>query len=199
MAESDDQDSSHGSDATDAVDTSMIDELLQDPQRKEIVLKKLGFGDDSSKVETSAPASKSSGNGSVGSRCQDHHFTPSGKSAGGWTMPPFCGWRARPRLLALWRFVPQARKKRARASKQPCAAEPEEQESDSDDESDTVHLIDEAEALELIEFDPSVAPKEAPKPIVSFLEKHFNKTLSADEREAIMKDFPKPKFSTLTG
>ena len=119
MAELDDQDSLHGSGATDPVDMSMMDELLQDPQRKEIVLKNLGLGDDSSKLETNAPASKGNGkgNGSSGSGSPDQHLTPSGKAASGWTTPPFCGWLdtpwfpgmvppdpARAHLLALWRF-----------------------------------------------------------------------------------------------
>lgn len=170
------------------------------------MLKKLGLGDDLSKVEASAPASKGSGkgDGSSGLGSQDQHLTPSGKTAGGWTMPPSCGWLAAPWFPGMappdqstgcaptyWpygSFIPtaqaQANKKRARASKRPRVAEPEEQESDSDDESDTIHLLDEVEALELIEFDTSVAPKdswEALKPIVSFLEKHFNKSLSEDE------------------
>ena len=58
-----------------------------------------------------------------------------------------------------------------------------------------IHLLDEAEALELVEFDPSVEPKDTwnpPLSMVNFLEKHFNRTLDEGEREAILKDFPKP-------
>ena len=55
--------------------------------------------------------------------------------------------------------------------------------------------------LELVEFDPSVEPKDSWKPptsMSSFLEKHFNKTLSEDETSAIMKDFAKPSCKVLS-
>jgi hypothetical protein len=54
--------------------------------------------------------------------------------------------------------------------------------------------------LELVEFDPKVKPAgrwEPPKTIRNFLEKHFNKSLSEEERESIMKDFPKPNVDTV--
>lgn len=60
---------------------------------------------------------------------------------------------------------------------------------------DVVDLLDETEALELVEFDPKVNPKdtwEPPQAIATFLERHFNRSLSNEEREAIMKDFPRP-------
>lgn len=66
---------------------------------------------------------------------------------------------------------------------------------DTEVEGDTIELLDESEALELVEFDPSVDPKDTcdpMKPIASFLDKHFNRALSDSEREAILKDFPKP-------
>ena len=56
-------------------------------------------------------------------------------------------------------------------------------------------LLDEAEALELVEFDPKVDPKDtwrAPQVIAIFLERHFNRSLSTEECEAIMEDFPRP-------
>ena len=58
---------------------------------------------------------------------------------------------------------------------------------------DVVDLLDEAEALKLVEFDPKVDPKDtwkAPQVIATFLERHFNQSLSTEEREAIMEDFP---------
>ena len=45
-------------------------------------------------------------------------------------------------------------------------------------------LLDEAEALELVEFDPKVNPEDTWE--------HFNRSLSNEEPEAIMKDFPQP-------
>ena len=74
------------------------------------------------------------------------------------------------------------------------------QEENLQDNEDTIDLLEDAEALELVEFDPSVAPKnswEAPKAITEFLNKHFNRALSEDEKEAIMKDFPKPDCNAM--
>ena len=65
---------------------------------------------------------------------------------------------------------------------------------------DTVHLLDEHEALKFVEFDLSVQPKDrwlAPEPMAAFLDKHFNRSLSEEEREAIMQDFPKPNCDVL--
>ena len=79
------------------------------------------------------------------------------------------------------------------AHKRPRIMEPEDNGSD-DKQGDVVNLLDGAKALELVEFGPTVTPKntwEPQKPIVSFLEKHFNRSLSEDEWESIMKDFPK--------
>ena len=58
-----------------------------------------------------------------------------------------------------------------------------------------VDLLDESEALEIVEFDPSVSPKdswEPPRSMVSFLEKNFNRSCQ------IMKDFPKLICESLT-
>lgn len=64
-----------------------------------------------------------------------------------------------------------------------------------DQEDDYVDLLSNAEALELVEFDPAVDPKDSwvpPKLMVDFLTKHFNRSLSDAERQAILSDFPKP-------
>ena len=62
---------------------------------------------------------------------------------------------------------------------------------------DGIELLGEAEALELVEFDPSVEPEDSWEPpswvIEAFLDKHFNRSLSEAERKAILKDFPKPQ------
>lgn len=58
------------------------------------------------------------------------------------------------------------------------------------EDGDVVQLLNQAEALELVEFDPTVDPKDAwksPQTIQTFLEKHFNLSLSEEERSAIMK------------
>ena len=69
------------------------------------------------------------------------------------------------------------------------------------DSEDVIQLLDEAEALELIEFDPDVDSKDTwdpPKSMTSYLEKHFNRSLSDAEREAIMNDFPKPNCHVMS-
>ena len=74
------------------------------------------------------------------------------------------------------------------------------QETEEED-GDTIQLLGEAEALELVEFDPSVSPKDSwdpPKAMSEFLQKHFNRTLTVAEREAILKEFPKPNCEALT-
>ena len=78
-----------------------------------------------------------------------------------------------------------------------------ESDVESEDEADleTVRLLDAAEALELVEFDPSINDTgewEAPKSMSAFLQKHFNRSLKEEEREAIRKDFPKPAGGLLT-
>jgi len=65
---------------------------------------------------------------------------------------------------------------------------------------DAISLLDDSEALQLIEFDPQVKPTDSwdpPAAIRTFLEKHFNKVLSEEERDAIMKDFPKPNIAAV--
>ena len=66
---------------------------------------------------------------------------------------------------------------------------------------DQLNFLEEAEALELADFDPSVKCKEewtTPKSLDSFLQKHFNRALLDAEREAIVKDYPKPKTVALS-
>ena len=56
---------------------------------------------------------------------------------------------------------------------------------------DQLTLLGEAEALEFVEFDPAIQPKdswEPPKVILSFLEKHFNRALTEQEKEKIFLD-----------
>ena len=64
---------------------------------------------------------------------------------------------------------------------------------------DTIHLLDEGESLELVQFDPTVEDGtwEAGETIDSFLEKHFSRIISAEERDSIMGDFPRPACAVL--
>ena len=205
-----------------AADSDAIDELLRDPKKKGLVLAKLGLNDD---PKDPVPSRKDSGKREDSSDSSNQHLTPSGKTAGAWAMPPppFGGWwfpgpgmapppsgstrRAPPGwpyAHAYGSFPPNptdpCSSRSVGAQKRPRFLESEDNDSD-DEQSDIVNLLDDAEALELVEFDPTVTPKntwEPQKPIVAFLEKHFNRSLSDDERESIMKDFPKPDCGVLT-
>ena len=64
-----------------------------------------------------------------------------------------------------------------------------------EEEKDTLTLLSEAEALELVEFDPAVQSEntwDPPSVIKAFLERHFNRSLSEEEMKKILGDFPKP-------
>jgi len=65
---------------------------------------------------------------------------------------------------------------------------------------DVVELLSDSEAQEFTEFDPAVEPQgmwDPPTAMASFLERHFNHSLSEKEKEAIMTDFPRPNCSVL--
>ncbi len=67
----------------------------------------------------------------------------------------------------------------------------------SDEEEDH---IEQTRALQIVEFDPSVLPKDSWQPtktMETFLTKHFNRSLSDEERESILMDFPKPNSVAL--
>ena len=85
--------------------------------------------------------------------------------------------------------------------KRPADAEVAELGSDSETDEDRVDpLLSESEALEWVEFNPTVDSEdswEPPKAMNDFLEKHFNRALSPEERKAIQKDFPKPSCRAL--
>jgi len=60
----------------------------------------------------------------------------------------------------------------------------------------TSEFLDKKEALE---FDPTVEPTTwtPSQAIISFLEKHFNRCLADNEKEAILSNFPKPNTPVL--
>jgi len=86
-------------------------------------------------------------------------------------------------------------------SGQPGSSCTQDQDKEGDDnEEDVIDLLDDSEALELVQFDPSVQDEstwEAGDTIHTFLEKHFRHQLPPGEREAIRKDFPKPACPAL--
>ena len=57
-----------------------------------------------------------------------------------------------------------------------------------------------AEALELVEFNPTVELEgewTPPQPVLAYLQKHFTKSLDQAELDKIVKEFPKPQCSFL--
>lgn len=152
------------------------------------------------KTNAGVPTDKESGGGkeSASDGITNQHLTPSGKYAGGWAMPPpfFAGW---PWMgMAPFSGAPQTTNcaptpgsggqgqsvsssissnpgPSASISSNPgpsgLATQTVESEEESENE-DVVQLLDRAEALELVEFDPTVDPKDSWKPsqmILSFL------------------------------
>ena len=196
-------------------DEQLLDEISKDPERRELWMRKLG-------ISSRTPAASSGkGNGS-----QESHPTLSGKRGVDWPpihqpspywpppmmfpagypfFPPQAGWP--PHTLGAggpstsWAAQGACGGGMAQPGARLGGEEGCSDESPpGDPEEDCVDLLDEAEALELVKFDPSVEPKESwtpPKVIESFLEKHFNRSLADGEREAIMKDFPKPLSGSL--
>ena len=59
----------------------------------------------------------------------------------------------------------------------------------TDEDEDAIELLDEAAALELVEFDPIIKPKEAPASISTFL---------SEKKSAVMKDFTKLSCKVLS-
>ena len=112
------------------------------------------------------------------------HSTPSGKAMGGWSgYPPVPFWPAPlfpyldfPPFPTAWGFSPHATtgdspKESTPAPQDPNPAtctsspslrgkRPQETSLAEEDDEDSVQLLEDAEALELIKFDPSVEPKD---------------------------------------
>ena len=193
---------------------SALDALLKDPNKKAALLRKMGL-DDPPGTSAHDPSHPTPSGKSTGGWPHYNHPTPSGKSMGGcsgyppapfWPTPfPYPGFPPFP----TWGFPDPQPQTDSRDS--PCDSESathtqipgpsssrkrtqELTQVDEEDE-DSVLLLDDSEALELIEFDPSVEPKDTwspPTAVENFLQKYFNRTLEEGEREAILKDFPKP-------
>ena len=182
-----------------------LDGILRDPRKKEWALKMMGLADDSR-----TPSGKN-GNGNT-------HPTLSGTDTGGrgetglqpsWppmSMAPFW-WPPR----GTWPPAPASTSSAGNSEPSTSSQDPSvnrgkkrtrsQPEDDGEDDSDSVVLLDDTEALELVEFDPSVDPEgswKPPKALSAFLEKHFNRSLTEEERQAIMKDFPKPGCTVLS-
>ena len=202
MADSNDDSSHESEDQSGDVgnSSSVIDELLRDPKKKELLLEKLGLGEASgSGVQgTTTPTSNGgSGKGGGPDANSSQHLTPSGTTAGAWPPPPYAGWwfpygahgpipaqapeQGRAPIGWPYSVFPgpcnSSDPGPSRTSKRPRTEEPDDNDTD-DQESDVVTLLDEAEALELVEFDPAVTPKNSGSPQSLLL--HFWRNISTN-------------------
>ena len=182
----------------------VLEEILRDPAKRREMVRLLGLEERRETVRT--PSGKEDG-------LSDRHTpsgtnpwpgVPSGNAAPLW-WPPSCfppfypppqaqpmGNPCPPSNFSAAAGLPQPQQPRKRPA-------PEEDEESQDIE-DHIDLLSDTEALDLVEFDPSVEPEDAwppPKAMETFLDKHFNRSLSDSERKAIMKDFPKPSSKAL--
>ena len=198
----------------------LLDSILDDPRKKEAMLKRLNSSDEAAR--DSAPSGKTSGSGNptlsgkVGgddpSQAQSqfpqppaappfwwpqaHAFYPPFMFAGAgpgahaptpahwghWLEGPSCSRAEATSESEYSTDVAPPRGKNKGKKRQRSQSECPEEEA----EEDAIDLLDESEALELVEFDPSVEPKdswEPPKVIDTFLTKYFNKALSDAERD----------------
>ena len=190
----------------DSLDDAM-EAILRDPNRKAALLQRIGLD-----IPTESESDRQVGGHS--------HPTSSRKSRGGCGYPPAPFWPFPPAPYCYspeWGGVqsqartrgppgPHAMRASFLAPRAPPSADASEAGCSSSgylrnefqevqDDEDSIDLLNEAEALELVEFDPSIDPKDSwdpPAPMVGFLEKHFNRSLEEGEREAILRDFPKP-------
>ena len=150
------------------IDEARLEAILKDPQLKTALLKKMGLRDKVNK---------------------DQHITPSGMSTGGWPpyplaplgwpgfIPPFPYGPAAPRarLMPTWGEGRGPENQWAGLGYKPDDAEetdsshaeepgPSSKRPRLEEEEDSITLLDESEALELVEFDPKVKPSDTWEP-----------------------------------
>ena len=184
------------------------DAILRDPRMKARLLQKMGLEDGGDRT--------SPGKGLENTPSVSHaNLTPSGNSVGSWlpaanwftSYPGFPATGPNPILLGFFSMpgfygcLPiqpgssEVQCTSAQAGSSGTDGSGDTHLAENSDSEDAIQLLDKAEAIELVQFDPGVDSKDAwdpPKPIMSVSEKHFNRSLSDVERDAIMKDFPKP-------
>ena len=186
------------SDEETTLSLEQTDELFRDPRAKELLIKKLGLDAEDPPTGKSNRTPANSGSGKRSDATEPpQYLTPSGMTTGSWGMPPFFGWPhdvhwfqgmapfAGCQQTAGATDCPQRLDTRVRGRVVNDGAGPSglhnqdklSQQAEDESDDNVVGLLDESEALELIEFDPSVNPKDSWKPpsaMSSFLEKHFN-------------------------
>ena len=156
-----------------------MDKLMKDSAKRSEILRKLGF-----------PANPSI-------------LTPGGKTiGGGGCLPPvWCPFPMFPPWIPGSAPGPSSSTgEQPQGSSQEAMEDSAVADGESYSEEDVVEPLDDAEALEFVEFDPTVDFPSAWVPsaaMVSFIEKHFNRCVMEDERTAIMNDFLKPDTTVL--
>ena len=153
-----------------------VDDMLKDPEKLSEILRKLGLP-----------------NPSV--------LTPSGRTiGGGGLLPPM--WCPFP-MFPPWNRMLDAHVAGPSWQQQPAStveARIGKSNALTEFKKDTIELLDEKEVLELVKFDPTVDAQsmlDPTKGVLSFLEKHFNRCVTEDERGSILPNFPKPTTPVL--
>lgn len=152
-------------------ENALLEELMNDPDKRRNVLRRMG-------VEAPEPDRTLSGKQDGQ---QQRHPTLSGKSMGAWhTPPPWwygppffpfhppAGFPPPPAGGATEQQAPLDQSRAGPSRKRPAPSEELPEAADEEEDLDSVGLLSEAEALEMVEFDPSVDPEdswEAPKAI----------------------------------
>ena len=177
-------------------EAELIRQIQSNPEKKLALMDQLGIGDDERDRSLSG---KDSGR-------TRRPPTPSGTIMGGYwqQQPPPFWWPRGPGYYPPFSGQPTHAQSWDGASCSSDISNPgprkRQREVEEGEPQDSIELLGDAEALQLIEFDPAVDPKDSwqpPKAMASFLTKHFNKSLSEEEREAILKDFPVPNCGAL--
>ena len=178
-----------------------MERLLQDPSKRAQLVQRLGITNPwFSPLLT--PSGTSVGDGAAS-------LTPSGMAVGGGLAPP--PWFGAPFIVppfSPWPYPGMVASIPAAPDKGPTAAKSDtSSRSVADSESakeDVVEPLSDTEAREFDEyyedFDPSTEPDDSwdpPSAMSSFLERHFNRELPGKDKDAILKEFPKPNCVTL--
>ena len=197
MSDNEDNKSLDGDSSSKDGINKVIEQDLCDPAKKAHLLQQLGVGDSDENTSTQGGSRTLAGLGAsypnlLRSTLSEKSMSGNHKYAmfppGSQTFPnlyfPYAQYGHHSGLARPWRKQP-------RITEEP----DEEKESESQGQEDIVDLLSEGEASEFVEFDPKDSWK---APTISFIEKHFNRSLSDEEHKAIMKDFPRPRCDALT-
>ena len=174
-----------------------VSELLNDGKAREVLIQRLVEGDHMANGPAALPP-----NGGAGTFLNAFPV-PSGSGNGGSLWPsflmqfpfaaPFPPFWPGPWTVAT-PPMDQSLPGSASSQGQPGSSSTQGQVQGEEDDDDVLELLDDKEAREFTDFDPTVNNDndwDAGEVINTFLKKHSGRAVTADERQAIMKDFPK--------